>query len=94
VQAPESSGTDLLTNAAGRAFVRWYYEQGPRAARFIDEHPSLKPVVRTALLPAVAGAMFLTGTSGAMKTIAAICVMTGIGYFLLRRKLRRAGGRQ
>lgn len=84
----------LLTNAAGRAFVRWYYEQGPRAARFIDEHPSLKPVVRTALLPAVAGAMFMTGTSGPVKTIAAFCLMVGIGYFLCRRKLGRAGGRQ
>lgn len=86
----------LLTNAGGRAFVRWYYEHGPRAARFIDEHPSLKPAVRAALLPAVGGAMFLTGTSGPVKTIVAFCLMTGMGYLLYRyrRKFTGAGGRQ
>jgi hypothetical protein len=59
----------LMTNAPGRAFVRWYYTYGPVAAQFINEHPGLKPAVRVALLPAVGGAMFMTRTSALAKTI-------------------------
>jgi len=44
----------LLTNALGQAFVGFYYEVSPPIAEFITEHPSLKPIVRTGLLPAVA----------------------------------------
>lgn len=47
----------LQTNAGGRAFVRWYYAYSPPAARFITEHPALKPFVRAALAPAVAVAV-------------------------------------
>jgi hypothetical protein len=59
----------LVTNAPGRAFVRWYYTHGPVGAQFINEHPRLKPFVRTALMPAVGGAMFMTRTSIFTKTI-------------------------
>lgn len=48
----------LLTNAPGRAFVSWYYRNGPAGARFITAHPWLKPPVRLALLPLVALAAF------------------------------------
>jgi hypothetical protein len=59
----------LMTNALGRAFVRWYYQNGPVAAQFINDHPVFKPVVRAALMPAVGGAMFMTRTSISTKTI-------------------------
>lgn len=49
----------LLTNSPGRAFVAWYYRHGPSGARFLNEHPWLKPPVRLALLPLVALALFL-----------------------------------
>lgn len=84
----------LLTNAAGSAFVRWYYEHGPVAAQFISEHPWLKPVVRTALLPAVGGAMFMTRTAGLEKAVVLSILTGGIGYLLYRRKYLRSGGRQ
>lgn len=86
----------LLTCDAGKAFVRWYYEHGPKGARFLVEHPWLKPVVRTALLPAVAGAMFLTGTSGPVKAVVVLFLSVGAGslFLLYRRKLSRAGGRR
>ncbi len=75
----------LLTNAPGRAFVQWYYRNGPVAARYISEHPEYKPIVRAALMPAVAGAMFMTGTSMLTKTI--VFVMIGLFVMLqLRRK--------
>ena len=44
----------LLTNPLGQVFVDFYYGISPPIAEFITEHPSLKPIVRTGLLPAVA----------------------------------------
>lgn len=50
----------LLTNAPGRAFVAWYYRNSPGMAGFVNRHPFLKPLVRTALEPLVALAVVLT----------------------------------
>ena len=43
----------LLTNTPGRLLVDTYYRTSPPIARFIAEHPALKPVVRVGLIPAV-----------------------------------------
>lgn len=90
----------LQTNAAGRAFVRWYYSTSPPAARFITEHPALKPVVRIALAPVVAGAFLLTETSPAMAA-SALFLLLALAVVLLRgkqsaarRTLSRSGTRQ
>lgn len=87
----------LLTNAVGTAFVKWYYRYGPIGAEFMNEHPWLKPVVRTALLPAVGGAMFMTRTSVTTKAM----ILVGIGLLIMSsilygKKLRglRPGGNQ
>jgi len=42
-----------LTNPVGRALTDIYYRSSPPMADFITEHPSLKPIVRIGLLPAV-----------------------------------------
>jgi len=44
----------LLTNPLGQALVDLYYSISPPIADLITEHPSLKPIVRAGLLPAVA----------------------------------------
>jgi len=44
----------LLTNSVGRAFVDFYYNVSPPIADFMTDHPSLKPIVRTGLIPVVA----------------------------------------
>jgi DNA-binding beta-propeller fold protein YncE len=44
----------LLTSLVGEALVDIYYGVSPPIAQFISEHPSLKPMVRTGLAPAVA----------------------------------------
>jgi hypothetical protein len=44
----------LLTNPLGQALVDLYYRVSPPIAGFITEHPSLKPIVRAGLVPAVA----------------------------------------
>jgi hypothetical protein len=83
----------LMTNSAGQAFVAWYYRYGPIGAGYLNAHEWLKPVVRTALLPAVGGALFMTRTS--LLTKAAVLILTGglLGCLLIyRRKLVRSGG--
>jgi hypothetical protein len=45
----------LLTNAAGRAFVAWYYEASPPIAAVIAGHEGLRAVTRWLLTPVVYG---------------------------------------
>jgi hypothetical protein len=73
----------LLTNAAGEAFVRWYYRHSPGAAQFLNERPALKPLVRAALLPMVGGALFMTKTSLPIKVI--VFLSLGVLIFLLKK---------
>ena len=82
----------LMTNGVGRAFVEWYYRYGPIGAEFITAHAWLRPVVRTALMPAVGGALFMTRTS--LLTKAAVLILAGIlsGYLMQRRKHVHSGG--
>lgn len=83
----------LLTNSPGRAFVAWYYRYGPRGAHFINAHPWLKAPARVALLPLVAGALVLTGTSPLAKTALVICAALLLAV-LFRRKLLLHSGRR
>ena len=80
----------LLTNTPGRAFVRWYYTHGPIAARFINEHPWLKPVVRAALLPAVSFAAFMMRTPAEIAMITFLFI-TLILVLVARRTAYRIG---
>ena len=57
----------LATDPAGRGLVSVYYWLSPPAARFIDDHPALKPVVRAGLLPVVALAVAAVDTTFAVK---------------------------
>ncbi len=85
----------LLTNSAGSAFVRWYYENGPFAAAWLDVHPAYKPAVRAALLPAVGLALFMTSTSLFIKSVVALlmlitALMIANRYF--RKRFSGSGG--
>ena len=86
----------LKSNSAGRAFVAWYYRHGPKGARFLNDHPWLKPPVRLALLPLVAGSMFLINTSPlAQAAIFASAIMLLSGFLyrrMLSKKLSHTGG--
>lgn len=84
----------LLTNAPGRAFVAWYYRHGPNGARFLNQHPVFKPLVRVGLLPLVAGALFLVATPVAVKITALLAVIVGSTYLALRKKFTLCGGVQ
>ena len=85
----------LLTNSAGSAFVRWYYEHGPVAAAYIDAHPEYKPMVRAALMPAVGAALLMTRTSFFIKIVVALFILTialMLAYRSSRKKLSGSGG--
>jgi hypothetical protein len=58
----------LLTNPVGQALVDFYYRVSPPIAEFITEHPSLKPIVRAGLLPAIAMSTLALSTTPAQKT--------------------------
>jgi hypothetical protein len=55
----------LMTNPAGQALVDLYYKVSPPIVEFITEHPSLKPIVRAGLLPAVAISVLVINVSPA-----------------------------
>jgi hypothetical protein len=57
----------MLSNPLGRAFVDFYYRVSPPIAEFITEHPSLKPIVRAGLVPAVAMSIVAINTTPAEK---------------------------
>jgi len=69
----------LLTNPLGQALVDLYYSISPPIAEFINEHPSLKPIVRAGLLPAVAVSAAAVNTTPAVKTaMAGLLVLVSV----------------
>ena len=61
----------LLTNPMGNALVDLYYRVSPPMAEFITAHPSLKPIVRTGLVPAVAMSTVVVNTTPVEKAATA-----------------------
>jgi len=76
----------LLTNAVGRALVDAYYTISPPIAEFITEHPSLKPIVRAGLLPAVAMSTITVNTTPVEKM--AIVGLLVLAIWATRRRGR------
>ena len=80
----------LLTNAVGRALVDVYYRVSPPIAEFITEHPSLKPIVRVGLLPAVAMSTMAVNTTPAEK-MAIIGLLALVSVAMAIWAMRRRG---
>jgi hypothetical protein len=79
----------LLTNPLGQALVDIYYGTSPPVAEFIAEHPSLKPVVRAGLLPAVAVSALAVNTApvGRMVVIGLLVLIAGaVAIWATRRR--------
>jgi len=77
----------LLANPVGRGVVTAYYRISPPLAEFIDDHPSLKPIVRVALLPAVIISEVAVSTTSAEK-VAILCslALVSVGIMVWARK--------
>jgi hypothetical protein len=81
----------LLTNPLGQALVDLYYRVSPPMAEFITEHPSLKPIVRAGLLPAVAMSTIAVNTTLTAKaTIVSLLVLVSVALavWTVRRRGR------
>jgi hypothetical protein len=79
----------LMTHAAGRAFVRWYYAHSPAAADFIRERPALRATVGAALYPfVIAAALFLHVPLA--TSLAVLVALVAAYVFLIRRRARHA----
>jgi putative hemolysin len=77
----------LLTNPAGRALVDFYYTVSPPIAEFITEHPSLKPMVRAGLAPAVAiSTISVNTTPGQKAAIMGLVALVAVALILWTRR--------
>lgn len=73
----------LLTNSLGRSFVAWYYENGPVAAKFIEDKPILKALVRVALYPLIGFSYLLI--SGILPFALIGLLLAAIVFIRIRR---------
>ena len=85
----------LMTNPVGRAVAELYYEASPPVARFIDDHPAVRPLARAAWTPVVAISTLAVDATlperaavGVGITFASALVMLAV-YMRLRRSHRR-----
>ncbi len=82
----------LLTNPVGKGLVEFYYRVSPPIAEFITEHPSLKPIVRAGLVPAVAMSVVAVNTTLAEKTaIAGLLVLVSVALAIWATRRRDRG---
>jgi len=81
----------LLTNPLGQALVDLYYRVSPPMAEFITKHPSLKPLVRAGLLPAVAMSTVAVNTTTLNKAVMVgllVLVSLALAIWATRRRGR------
>jgi hypothetical protein len=82
----------LLTNPVGKALVGLYYKVSPPIADFIAEHPGLKPMVRTGLLPAVAMSTMAVNTAEVEKiAVIGLLVVISVAVAIRATRQRRKG---
>ena len=80
----------LLTTPSGQAFVDLYYKVSPPIADFVTGHPSLKPVVRAGLVPAVALSTIAVNTTTVEKSaILGLFVLVAIAVTVWMTRQRR-----
>jgi hypothetical protein len=82
----------LLTNPLGQALVEFYYRVSPPIAEFITQHPSLKPVVRAGLLPAVLMSTIAVNDTTAKKVaMIGLLALVSVGMVVWAKKWRSKG---
>jgi hypothetical protein len=85
----------LLTNPAGHALVDLYYRVSPPIARFITEHPGLKPIVRAGLLPAIAMSSIAVNTTPVEQAaMIGLLVLASVAVAIWPTRRRGEGAQQ
>jgi uncharacterized repeat protein (TIGR02543 family) len=79
----------MVNNPMGSALVSAYYKLSPPVAEFIDDHPTLKPIVRAGLMPAVAMSTVAVNTTSAEK-IAIVGSLALISILLITWRRQRS----
>lgn len=82
----------LETNPLGSAFVSLYYKVSPPMADYIEKHPTLKPVVRVALIPAVAMSSIALSTTPLQKLLIMLALLASLSSVIalvVRRRVHR-----
>jgi hypothetical protein len=82
----------LITNPLGKGLVEFYYGVSPPIAEFITGHPSLKPIVRAGLVPAVAVSTIAINTTPSQKVAIIsllVLVSVAVAVWATRRQSRR-----
>jgi len=80
----------LLTNSAGKAFVRLYYTYSPPVADFVSKHYAMRFVVRWALVPLV-GISWMALYPGSMATLLFLLLISTTAIMVLFREIRLRG---
>jgi hypothetical protein len=81
----------MLTNCLGQRLIHIYYTISPPIAELITHHPSLKPMVRAGLLPAVALSSVIVNTSATEKAVMIgllVLVSMTLAIWVIRRQRR------
>jgi uncharacterized repeat protein (TIGR02543 family) len=81
----------LLTNPIGQALVSLYYNLSPPMAEFITEHPSLKPIVRAGLVPAVAMSRIAVNATPSERVAMVgllVLILAAAAIWAMRRRAR------
>lgn len=83
----------LMTNPVGRGVAFLYYEVfSPPVAHFINDHPSVRPVARAALLPVVALSTVAMDTTLAEKlAIVGLLALVSVAVVVWAKKRRGKG---
>ncbi len=84
----------LLTSSLGTSFVNFYYAMSPPIADFISQHPRLKPLVRTGLVPAVAMSTVVVRTTPLEKLAIVALLALGAAALAIRAVRRRSAAEQ
>lgn len=82
----------MMTNPTGRGLVSVYYSLSPPLARFIDDNPGLKPVVRAGLWPVVTLSTVAVNTTLVQKIAIIsgwVLVSIAIVWLVRRRAFKR-----
>jgi len=82
----------LLTNSLGKGLVEFYYKVSPPMAEFISEHPTLKPIVRDALLPALLiSAAAVNSTPAEKVAMIGLLALVSVGMVVWVKRWRGKG---